>query len=94
MIKIFALKNKVIGQFNEPFTSPNVSHALYNIRRIGLEAQERNTFSSLCFPDLELYELGEMNLDTGCITAYCDPILVRDDLSALVVEGGVVCAKN
>lgn len=79
IMKIFAVKDKQVEAFLQPFFSPTIGSALRSLMEVVNDPQ--HTFSKHA-PDYVLYDLGEFDDTTGCISvgSLPDPVVNLADL--------------
>lgn len=67
-MKIYTMYDRVVGQYGNPFFAINEADC---IRRLGY-SQKDNPF----FADLDLYYIGDYDIDTGAIVPVEKPVFV------------------
>lgn len=75
MKPIYAIKDRAINGFNEPFVQPSEQHMLRLMRD---EVNSDPSKSSIAKhpDDYDIYQLGEYDQESGNITAYQAPAMI------------------
>lgn len=73
IMEIYAVKDKQVNAFLQPFFSPTIGSAL---RSLGSVLNDPNHEFSKHVADYTLYKLGEFDDLTGVISAYSEPDLI------------------